>query len=137
MSEETKDEAKPKRKPLTLRKTETGSVNQSFSHGRSKTVVVETKKRRTIAPKPSGTPVHKEIKPAETKAAPAAAPAESLDASKKDGKVLRTLSDTEKKRIAEALTKAKIQEEEKRAREEAERAEREQRTRRRTNPLHQ
>jgi len=38
------------RKPLTLRKTETGAVKQSFSHGRTKTVVVEKKRRRVNAP---------------------------------------------------------------------------------------
>ena len=36
-------------KTLTLKpRTETGVVRQSFSHGRSKQVVVETVKRRTI-----------------------------------------------------------------------------------------
>ncbi|MGH7055128.1 MAG: translation initiation factor IF-2 [Stellaceae bacterium] len=36
---------------LELRKgTETGQVRQSFSHGRSKTVTVEVRKKRTIAP---------------------------------------------------------------------------------------
>ncbi len=50
-------------KTLTLKpRTETGVVRQSFSHGRSKQVVVETVKRRTVG------------KPVETKAAePAAA----------------------------------------------------------------
>ncbi len=126
MSEETKDEtSKPKRKPLTLRKTETGSVKQSFSHGRSKTVVVETKKRRTIAPKIGAAPAPKEVKPVVEKPAPKPA-APAVDP-KKDGKVLRTLSDTEKKRIEVALKAAKVQEQEKRQREEAERAAREKR----------
>src|SRR5688572_16023459 len=38
------------RKPLSLKRTvESGHVKQSFSHGRSKSVVVEKKKKRTIA----------------------------------------------------------------------------------------
>ncbi len=39
---ETKTEAapKPSRRPLSLRRTEKGAVKQSFSHGRTKTVVV-------------------------------------------------------------------------------------------------
>jgi translation initiation factor IF-2 len=37
------------RKPLSLKRTvESGHVRQSFSHGRSKSVVVEKKKKRTI-----------------------------------------------------------------------------------------
>ena len=50
---------KPKlgtRPPLGLKRTvETGKVKQSFSHGRSNTVVVEVKKRRILA-KPGETP---------------------------------------------------------------------------------
>ncbi|WP_375429513.1 translation initiation factor IF-2 associated domain-containing protein, partial [uncultured Sphingomonas sp.] len=48
------DNDKPKlgmRAPLGLRRTvETGKVKQSFSHGRSNTVIVETKKRRFTRP---------------------------------------------------------------------------------------
>ena len=40
---------------LQLRKTvETGQVRQSFSHGRSKTVMVEVKRSRTFAPGEGG-----------------------------------------------------------------------------------
>ena len=46
------DNDKPKlgmRAPLGVRRTvETGKVKQSFSHGRTNTVVVETKRRRVI-----------------------------------------------------------------------------------------
>ncbi|MDE2578830.1 MAG: translation initiation factor IF-2 associated domain-containing protein, partial [Hyphomicrobiales bacterium] len=50
-------------KTLTLKRpVEQGTVRQSFSHGRSKAVVVEKVKRRTLGPH-------------EAKAAPAAAPA--------------------------------------------------------------
>ena len=31
-----------------------GQVKQSFSHGRTKSVVVETKRKRVVVPKPSG-----------------------------------------------------------------------------------
>src|SRR5258707_11300597 len=75
---------KPKlgtRPPLGLKRTvETGKVKQSFSHGRSNTVVVEVKKRRILgrpgeapppeAPKPE--PVAEAPKPAPKPATPAA-----------------------------------------------------------------
>ena len=42
------------RKPLTVVRKSAGTVKQSFSHGRSKQVVVETKKRRPVTA--GGTP---------------------------------------------------------------------------------
>ena len=45
---DTNDKSKPKRRPLTLNKSGSGTVRQSFSGGRSKSVVVEKKKRRII-----------------------------------------------------------------------------------------
>ena len=42
------------RKPLTVSRKSSGTVKQSFSHGRSKQVVVETKKRRAVAPGSGG-----------------------------------------------------------------------------------
>src|SRR5579859_7462438 len=62
---------------LELKKTvETGQVRQSFSHGRSKVVTVEVKKKRTFAADAGGA-LH-EVKdmprPAEPLAAPSAAP---------------------------------------------------------------
>src|SRR5205823_6442606 len=71
---------KPKlgtRPPLGLKRTvETGKVKQSFSHGRSNTVVVEVKKRRILgrpgeAPPPAPEPVVEAPKPA-PRPAPAA-----------------------------------------------------------------
>ena len=44
------------RKPLTVSRKTSGTVKQSFSHGRSKQVVVETKKRRTVGPGGSDSP---------------------------------------------------------------------------------
>ncbi|MFA5966031.1 MAG: translation initiation factor IF-2 [Sphingomonas sp.] len=68
------DNEKPKlgmRAPLGLKRTvETGKVKQSFSHGRSNTVVVEVKRRRILGPGGAATEA-----PAPVEAAPAAAPA--------------------------------------------------------------
>ncbi|MES2147041.1 MAG: translation initiation factor IF-2 N-terminal domain-containing protein, partial [Pseudomonadota bacterium] len=74
---------KPKlgtRPSLGIKRTvETGKVKQSFSHGRSNTVVVEVKKRRILGrpgeappPAPEPTPVAEAPKPAPKPAAPAA-----------------------------------------------------------------
>ena len=38
------------RKPLTVSRGSSGTVKQSFSHGRSKQVIVQTKKRRVVGP---------------------------------------------------------------------------------------
>ncbi len=69
---ETSD--KPKlgaRAPLGLKRTvETGKVKQSFSHGRSNTVVVEVKKRRILGPQSA-----QEAAPAPVPEAPKPAPA--------------------------------------------------------------
>ncbi len=59
MSEDKNDDKKSAsgRKPLTLKKTVgAGVVRQSFSHGRSKTVVVETKRKRMVGPGQSKAP---------------------------------------------------------------------------------
>ncbi|WP_277968782.1 translation initiation factor IF-2 [Sphingomonas echinoides] len=68
---------KPKlgmRAPLGLKRTvETGQVKQSFSHGRSNTVVVEVKRRRVLGP--GGTPVDAPVVEEAPAAAPAPAPA--------------------------------------------------------------
>jgi translation initiation factor IF-2 len=55
MSDANDNENRPGgRTPLTLKPrggaVSSGTVKQSFSHGRSKTVVVETKRRRVDAP---------------------------------------------------------------------------------------
>ncbi|HET8611295.1 MAG TPA: translation initiation factor IF-2 [Sphingomonas sp.] len=63
------DSDKPKlgtRAPLGLKRTvETGKVKQSFSHGRSNTVVVEVKRRRVLG-RPGGEPQVEEQTPAPT-----------------------------------------------------------------------
>nr|WP_239474822.1 translation initiation factor IF-2 [Sphingomonas sp. BT552] len=70
------------RAPLGLRRTvETGKVKQSFSHGRSNTVIVETKKARVLRrpgdPAPAAEPQVEAAAsaPVEAAPAPAAAPA--------------------------------------------------------------
>ena len=40
------------KKPLGLKGSRPGNVKQSFSHGRTKNVVVETKRKRVVVPKP-------------------------------------------------------------------------------------
>src|SRR5678809_989513 len=83
---------------LTLKpRTETGVVRQSFSHGRSKQVVVEVKKRRTGEAKPEAAPAVEVKKPAVAKAKPAATPAPAAaPAAPKSGVVLRTLTEEER-----------------------------------------
>ncbi len=91
-----------------------GQVKQSFSHGRTKNVVVETKRKRVVVPKPGAT------KPAAEK--PAATPPAGGDPSKRPGGI----SDAELDRRMKALAAAKAresEEEEQRATEERERAE--------------
>jgi translation initiation factor IF-2 len=84
MTDQTEKPKLGTRPPLGLKRTvETGKVKQSFSHGRSNTVVVEVKKRRILgrpgeppppaeAPKPE--PVAEAPKPAPKPAAPAPQP---------------------------------------------------------------
>jgi translation initiation factor IF-2 len=52
-----------------------GTVKQSFSHGRSKTVLVETKRRRVDGPGPAPAPVLAEKRPVPEPSAPEAKPA--------------------------------------------------------------
>src|SRR6185436_14922498 len=82
MADQTEKPKLGTRPPLGLKRTvETGKVKQSFSHGRSNTVVVEVKKRRILgrpgeapppAPEPIPAPVAEAPKPAPKPAAPAA-----------------------------------------------------------------
>jgi len=121
-------------KTLSLKRTvETGHVRQNISHGRSKSVVVETKRKRTI--KPGGAPAETvEVKsaaapkPAVVKkavpkkvAAPAAVAKKATPkkpAVRKDrgGMVLRTLTEEEKAARGRALDMARVREEDDRRR---------------------
>ena len=61
-------------KTLSLKKTETSTVKQSFSHGRTKAVVVE-KKRARVEPGKAADKVHAKDAKAKTAAPAPAAPA--------------------------------------------------------------
>ena len=112
-------------KTLTLKpRTETGVVRQSFSHGRSKQVVVEKVKRR-FAGGPSearaepAPPVEPKKAPAsKTAAAPAAAPSlapvDGAPKPKASGVVLRTLTEEERSARAHALADLRVREAEER-----------------------
>ncbi len=133
MSDDVETETKPKsgRRPLTLRRTEKGAVKQSFSHGRSKTVVVETKRRRVLGAKSDAAASETPTKVVKKKtltpkpAAKKAAPPPEEDDEKKQGAVLRTLSEDEKQARAEALAKSRREQEARAKQEAAERADRE------------
>jgi len=103
---------------LTLKpRTEKGVVRQSFSHGRSKQVVVEKVKRRAI-----GGPAEAKAEPTlaetakkpvpSTKGAPAAVSA--AEAPKPSGVVLRTLTEEERAARAHALADSRLREAEER-----------------------
>src|ERR1700694_3300579 len=115
-------------KTLTLKRgVEQGGVRQSFSHGRSKQVVVEKVKRRVIggpgeakeaapaaeAPKKRPAPTTTATaKPAAAPVPPPASPAAA--APKPSGVVLRTLSEEERKARTSALADARVREAEER-----------------------
>ncbi len=123
-------------KTLSLKRpVEQGVVRQSFSHGRTKAVVVEKVKRRAHepakGPAPVAAPAPSPPKPSTSNpasAAPAApaqtgAPArptaKSAAPRPQTGVVLRTLTDDERDARARALTEARVREEEDRRRQEA------------------
>ncbi len=104
------------RRPLTLKRSDTGTVKQSFSHGRSKQVAVEVKKKKVVVT-PGAQP--KVVRPAEPEkkpaaAAPAAAPTAAQEALQKS-----TLSEAELKARQAALAQRRADEERRRAEQEA------------------
>jgi translation initiation factor IF-2 len=117
-------------KTLTLKRggVEQGVVRQSFSHGRSKAVVVEKVKRRAAGPgeaKPEPViPAERTApkraaataKSAAIAATPAAAPAPAATpvAPKSSGVVLRTLTEEERSARAHALADSRLREAEER-----------------------
>ncbi len=106
------------KKTLGLRGRGPGQVKQSFSHGRTKNVVVETKRKRVVVPKPGATGT----------AAPASGKAPAGDPKKRPAGI----SDAELERRMKALAAAKAaeaDEAEKRAQEERDRAEERERRR--------
>jgi translation initiation factor IF-2 len=122
--------ANPPPKPTLhlKRPVEQGTVRQSFSHGRSKAVVVEKVKRRVAgpgeAPAREAAPV---AKPAPIVAAAVAAPAAPAVAPRgptpvappKTGVVLRTLTEEQVEARARALLDSRVREEEDRRQQES------------------
>ncbi|MSP94912.1 MAG: translation initiation factor IF-2 [Alphaproteobacteria bacterium] len=100
-------------KTLSLKRTETSTVRQSFSHGRTKAVVVVKKRTRVmpggkVEPEPRTKPASSEIQPApETRDTTLRAAA-----SARGGVVLRELTEDEKEARTRALTDAKYAEQE-------------------------
>ena len=135
-------------KTLTLKRggVEQGVVRQSFSHGRSKAVVVEKVKRRVAGPgeakseppapaERSAQPAPKRVITPSGRASPGASTSPAATPAKPSGVVLRTLTEEERSARAHALADARLREAEERkiaeeearirqTREEAERAER-------------
>jgi translation initiation factor IF-2 len=101
-------------KTLSLKKTETSTVKQSFSHGRTKAVVVE-KKRTLGAPAPAKAAEKPAARAAAAPSAEAAKPAAKAQPPR-GGVVLRQLSDEEKVRRATAIADARVSDAEARAR---------------------
>src|SRR6266850_3249192 len=115
-------------KTLTLKpRVETGTVRQSFSHGRTKQVVVEKRGKRRVGGDGPATETPHTPEPA-AKAAPVKAPmtraaTPSIPARGGSGVVLRTLTEDERSARASALADAKVRDVEERrlAEEEAKR----------------
>src|ERR1700716_3794142 len=116
-------------KTLTLKpRVETGTVKQSFSHGRTKQVVVEKRGKRRIGGDAPAAETSHAPEPAAAKAAPVKAPmtraaTPSIPARGSSGVVLRTLTEDERSARASALADAKVRDVEERrlAEEEAKR----------------
>src|SRR6266700_2496723 len=116
-------------KTLTLKpRVETGTVRQSFSHGRTKQVVVEKRGKRRVGGDAPATETPHSPEPAAAKATPVKAPitrapTPSTPARGSSGVVLRTLTEDERSARASALADAKVRDVEERrlAEEEAKR----------------
>src|SRR6202044_2386630 len=110
-------------KTLSLKpRVETGTVRQSFSHGRTKQVVVEKRGKRRVggdAPAPeTHAPEPVIAKPAPAAAKPAAPAARTAPPPapprNNSGVVLRTLTEDERSARASALADAKVRDDEER-----------------------
>ena len=111
------------KKPLGLGGNRPGQVKQSFSHGRTKSVVVETKRKRVVVPKPGATG---------DKPRPTVTPENAARAVASSSKRPAGISDAEMERRLKALAAAKAREaEEAEARAAEEKAREEERERRR------
>src|SRR3954463_14279348 len=109
--------ARPAGKTLSLKKTETSTVKQSFSHGRSKAVVVEKKRARVAPQSPAGrtapAPENAVMPGVQTRAPEPAAP---LRDPHRAGVVLRQLTEEEKEARSRAISDARVEEVEARKR---------------------
>ncbi|MDR6789668.1 translation initiation factor IF-2 [Sphingomonas sp. BE138] len=117
------DNDKPKlgmRQPLGLKRTvETGKVKQSFSHGRSNTVVVEVKRRRVLGPQ--GAAPETTAAPAAPAPAPTPAPAPVAAAPRRPAPSNETPQERQARLLREAEDHRMHTLEETRRREDAER----------------
>lgn len=100
------------RRPLTLKSgaVGAGTVRQNFSHGRSKAVVVEKRRKRILAPKLGAKP---EVEKPVVEEKPAPVPVKKVEPAappEKSGAVLRTLTEQEKIARSKALEEAKVRE---------------------------
>ncbi|HET7210801.1 MAG TPA: translation initiation factor IF-2 [Methyloceanibacter sp.] len=111
---ETEDKGARGARKMTLnvrRTVESGHVRQSFSHGRSKSVLVEKKKRRAIGPGGAPLPAEEEAKPS-----PAPRPAEKARPKAEEAQanrarvVLPQLSEEEKDARMRALADSRVRE---------------------------
>src|SRR6476469_201597 len=121
---ETEDKTARGGRKMTLnvrRTVESGHVRQSFSHGRSKSVLVEKKKRRAVGATPAAQPVEEPKPKVATVPEPTPAKHARDDEQRRPGVVLRALSDEEKDARLRALTESRQREaiEREKAKEEA------------------
>lgn len=112
MSDNKGNDGKGKTLGLRGGGTEKSHVRQSFSHGRSKSVVVETKRKRVIVPKPGG------AKTGGASAPSSARPGETAGTT--NAEMARRMKALEAAQASEAERKARVEEEAKKR--EAERA---------------
>ena len=121
--------AAPKATLHLKRPVEQGTVRQSFSHGRSKAVLVEKVKRRVLgpgetgpvaAPHGAGAPAKPTLSVASARPAPAAPAKPAAPPPPKTGVVLPTLTAEQREARAKALLEARAHEDEDRRRQEAE-----------------
>ncbi len=106
---------------LTLKRPfEAGVVRQSFSHGRSKAVVVEKVKRRAVAPREAYAPREANLQPPLAVPRPPPQPAPALPQAPpqrtSSGVILRSLTDEERESRSRALSGAREREVEERKR---------------------
>jgi translation initiation factor IF-2 len=94
---------------------EQGRVRQNFSHGRSKTVAVEIKRKRTAVPGEPGKIESREPQTINVKpASPRVEPKREESSLARPGMVLRTLTNDEKEARERALADARVREAEER-----------------------